>query len=285
VDIDQTLAVRGLSNGDSHQVTRMRRVLSALLSLTVGLAIPFMPALAQGEDGEWTITRHRRVERSDDRDTVQLTLMRSPNGMSSFPVPVSRLRGLSPDALRGAPAAARFQLVSDAGTVSFTGHVGGGTGSGQFEFAAKPGFAEVLRQRGITGPMSEHDLFRLAVIGTSTGTVDALLATLRKYEDDRPSSSELVRFATHDITERTVADLGEAGMRRLSPEAIVRLVNHEVDGRYVRDWIEAGYRDLEPEDLIRLRNHEVTAEWARRANERAGTRLGVDRLVRMRQGR
>jgi hypothetical protein len=267
-----------------HQVTRMRRIPSTLLALTVVLAIPFLPALAQGEDGDWTITRHRRAERVD-RDTVQLTLMRSPNGMSSFPVPLSRLRGLSPDALRGAPAAARFQLVSDAGTVTFTGHVGGGTGSGQFDFAAKPGFAELLRRRGIAGALSDHDLFRLTIIGTSAATLDALLATLRKYEDDPPSSSELVRFATHDVTERTVADLGDAGMRRLSPEMIVRLVNHDVDGRYVRDWIDAGYRDLEAEDLIRLRNHDVTPDWARRANERAGTRLGVERLVRLRRGR
>ena len=261
----------------------MRRIISRALALTVVLATAFLSARAQGEDGDWTITRHRRAVSVGNRDTVQLTLMRSPDGMSSFAVPLSRLRGLSPEALFGAPAAARFQLVSDAGTVSFVGHVGGGTGSGEFGFAAKPGFGDALRQRGIVGPLSEHDLFRLTIIGTSTATVDAMLATLRKYEDGRPTPSELVRFATHDVTERTIADLGDAGMRRLSPEMIVRLVNHDVDGRYVRDWIEVGYRDLEPEDLIRLRNHEVTPEWARLANDRARTRLGVDRLVRMRR--
>jgi hypothetical protein len=218
-------------------------------------------------------------------DTVQLTLMRSPDGISSFPVPLSRLRGLTVTALAGEPAAARFQMASDAGVVSFTGHVGGGTGSGAFTFAARPAFSDALRQRGVAGPISEHDLFRLTVVGTTTESVDALLATLRRYDDDRPSAPELVRFATHGVTERVVADLGDAGMRNLSAETIVRLVNHDVDGRYVRAWRAAGYADLDTESLIRLRNHEVTPEWARAANDRAGARLGVERLVRLRRER
>jgi hypothetical protein len=218
-------------------------------------------------------------------DSVQLTLMRSPDGISSFPVALSRLRGLTAEALAGEPAAARFQVVSDAGVVSFTGHVGGGTGSGAFTFAARPAFSEALKQRGVTGPISEHDLFRLAIVGTTAGSIDALLATLRRYEDELPSATELVRFTTHGVTERTITDLGDAGLRGLSAETIVRLVNHDVDGQYVREWRAAGYPNLDTEALVRLRNHEVTPAWARAANDRAGTRLGVEQLVRMRRGR
>jgi hypothetical protein len=216
---------------------------------------------------------------------VQLTLMREQNSFSSFPIALARLRGLSASALNGAPAAARFQLATDAGSASFTGHVGGGTGSGQFDFAPNREFANTLRQRGVIGPVSDHDLFRLTVAGISLATVDGLLAALQRYGDGRPTTTELARFATHDISARVIADLGEAGLRGLSPETIIRLVNHEVDGRYVREWRDAGYRDLDAEELIRLRNHDVTSSWAREANDRAGTRLGVERLVRLRRGR
>jgi hypothetical protein len=262
----------------------MRRILSATLALAVVLPLSSASAHAQDEQGDWTITPQRR-HGTVDRDTVQLTLLRSPNGMNSFPIALSRLRGLTPEALSGAPAAARFQLASDAGTVSFSGHVGGGTGSGQFDFAAKAGFTEALRQRGVTGEVSEHDLVRLTIVGTTAATVEALLTTLRRYDDGRPSAPELVRFATHEITDRVIADLGDAGLRRLSPETIVRLVNHEVDGRYVGDWRAAGYPALDVEELIRLRNHEVTPDWARQVNDRAGVRLAVEQLVRLRRGR
>jgi hypothetical protein len=261
----------------------MRRTLLPTLAFTASLIVSANPASAQGEAGDWTIT-HARRHGAVDRDTVQLTLMRSPDGMNSSSVALSRLRGLTAEALAGAPAAARFQMVSDAGTVSFIGHVGGGTGSGEFTFAARPAFTEVLRRRGVTGSISDHDLFRLTLVGTTTATVDALLATLRRYDDATPTAPELVRFATHDVTDRVVADLGDAGMRGLSAETIVRLVNHDVDGDYVRAWRAAGYADLDAEALVRLRNHEVTPEWARQVNDRAGARLGVERLVRLRRG-
>ena len=264
-------------------MTHMRRSLLTTLAVMALLALPLHSAAAQSEEGDWTITRRHRREAS--RDTVQLTLMRSPDGMNSSGVALSRLVGLSADVLAGPPASVRFQMSSDAGTISFTGHVGGGTGSGAFTFVARPGFADALRRRGVTGPLSDHDLFRLALVGTTTASLDALLATLRRYDDGLPSAAELVRFATHDVTEAVVADLGEAGLRGLSPETIVRLVNHDVDGRYVREWRAAGYPDLDVESLVRLRNHDVTPAWARATNERAGTRLGVDRLVRLRRDR
>jgi hypothetical protein len=262
----------------------MRCTRLTTLVLAAALTIPSGSLSAQTEAGDWTITRSRH-HGTVDRDTVQLTLMRSPDGMNSSSIALSRLRGLTADALAGAPAAARFQIVSDAGTVSFVGHVGGGTGSGEFTFAARPAFAEELRRRGVTGPVSDHDLFRLTIVGTTAATVDALLATLRRYDDETPSAPELVRFATHDVTDRVVADLGDAGLRGLSAETIVRLVNHDVDGDYVRAWRAAGYADLDAEALIRLRNHEVTPEWARMVNDRAGARLAVERLVRLRRGR
>jgi hypothetical protein len=262
----------------------MRRTLLTTFALTAALTLPAARARAQAEEGDWTITPARR-HGSVIGDSVQLTLMRSPNGMSSFPVALSRLRGLAADALAGAPATARFQMASDAGVVSFTGHVGGGTGSGTFTFASRPAFSSALRQRGVSDEISEHDLFRLAIVGTSTASVDALLTALRRHDDEIPSAPQLVRFATHGVTERVVADLGEAGLHGLSAEQIIRLVNHDVDGRYVREWKAAGYGDLDTESLFRLRNHEVTPEWARAANDRAGARLGVERLVRLRRGR
>src|SRR5436305_3418659 len=118
----------------------MRR-LSAPLVVAVALRLLPPPASAQRDQGDWTIT-HARRSHGVTRDTVQLTLLRDENGISSFPIPLARLRGLSSDALNGAPAASRFELASDAGTLSFTGHVGGGTGSGQFSFAPHRAFVD-----------------------------------------------------------------------------------------------------------------------------------------------
>jgi hypothetical protein len=265
----------------------MGRIRSITLGLALVLAVRPTAARAQAEQGDWSIAPlHRGVARLE-LDTVQLMLHNELGGMSGSSIALARFRGLTREALiGGAPSSAHFALLGEAGTVSFTGHVGSGRGTGEFGFAPNRAFADTLRQRGMAGPVSDHDLFRLTMAGTTATAVDGLLATLRRYDDERPSATEeLVRFATHGVTERVIADLGDAGLRSLTPEGIVRLVNHGVDGSYVRAWRDAGYRDLGADELIRLRSHNVTPTWAQQANEQGGTRLGVERLVRLRRGR
>jgi hypothetical protein len=254
------------------------------LSAFLLAALPAV-AVAQSEEGHWTITPQYRGRSIGNQDIVQLTLLSAPDNSNSFSIDVARLRGLSLAALNGAPASARFQIVSDAGTVSFTGHVGEGTGSGRFDFAPDKNFADAMRRRGLSGSLSDHDLFRLTLHGTNAATLDVLFAALRRYDDAMPTASELVRFTTHGVDGRTITDLGEAGTRGLSPESIVRLVNHDVDGAFIKEWRAAGYSDLDAEELIRLRNHGVSASWAKEANDRAGRRLSVEPLLRLRRGR
>lgn len=254
------------------------------LSAFLLAALPAV-ASAQSEEGHWTITPEYRGRSTGSQDIVQLTLLSAPDNSNSFSIDVARLRGLSLAALNGAPASTRFQIVSDAGTVSFTGHVGEGTGSGHFDFAPDKNFAEALRKRGLTGSLSDHDLFRLTLHGTNTTTLDILFAALRRYDDAMPTASELARFTTHGIDGRMIRDLGDAGMRGLTPESIVRLANHDINGAFIREWRDVGYSDLDAEELIRLRSHDVSASWARQANERAGRQLGVEPLLRLRRGR
>ena len=263
----------------------MRPSRLALVGLAAALTALPAVARAQSEEGHWTITPLRKSHALIRPGSVQLTLMTEPDNMSSLTIALARLRGLTQSALDGAPATTRFQITSDAGTVSFTGHVGDGTGSGRFDFAPNRAFGEQLRRRGVIGDVSDHDLYRLTLHGVSSASLDAVLATLRKYDFELPTTGELVRFTTHDIDERVIQDLGDAGMRGLSPESIVRLVNHDIDGQFVREWRDVGYRDLTAEDLVRLRNHGVSASWARQENERSGGRLGVEGLVRLRRGR
>ncbi|MEP6621810.1 MAG: hypothetical protein ABJE47_20970 [bacterium] len=254
---------------------------------SAALAVALLPALASAQtaNGDWTMTPIRGGRGLTSRDTVQITIIHEPNWTSSFPISLTRFRDLSSDALRGDPAAARFRIESDAGIIVFTGHVGGGSGSGEFTFSTNRAFSDALRTRHVPGAASDDDLFRLAVSGSTLASVDRVLGALHRYDDAIPSASELARFSSHGISDATIEDLGEAGLRQMEPEEVVRLVNHGVDGRYVREWREAGYRDLDAEQLIRLRNHDVTSQWARQANERNGSRLDVDRLLRMRRGR
>jgi hypothetical protein len=139
-----------------------------------------------------------------------------------------------------------------AGTVSFTGSVGNGSGSGEYRFAANRPFADTLRAHGLRGITSSFDLFRLSIRDIQLRGVDAIVAAMRRYDDPLPDAGELIRFMNHDVDAKVVADFGEAGLRGIDASQIIRLMNHDVDGAFVKSARAQGHTDLDAEGYIRL---------------------------------
>lgn len=227
------------------------RALAAVL--LVGMAS--MPLVAQ-EAGRWEMTPIHRDGRV--LATVNLAFSQGDDVNTGLgPISLSEFRGLTAAQLNGKANDVSFQLVAAAGTVSFTGIVGHGHGSGDFSFAPDRAFGESLTKHGIQGHPDDHDLFRLAIRDVTLGQVDTLVAALREYGDVLPDAGELIRLLNHDVDTRIIADLGGAGLRGLEPEQLIRLVNHDVDGHYIRALRAAGYTTHDIDAIVHLHNHGV----------------------------
>lgn len=228
----------------------------ALLFAT-SAAVPVL--LAAQESGQWEITPLHRD--GHVLATVNLSFSYGPDSpMSLGPISLSDFSGLTAAQLNGSASDVRFTMPAPAGTVSFTGMVGHGRGSGDFTFAPSRAFGTTLGRHGIHGDVDDFDLFRLAIRDVTIGQVDTLVTAPRRYEDVLPDANELVRLLNHGVDEHVVADLGSAGLRALEPEQIIRLVNHDVDGRYVQALRAASYTTRDTDMLVRLHNHGVALD-------------------------
>lgn len=248
----------------------MRHLLARPLALTLALSafVPCSSLAAQA--GDWSIGPVRRGGASST-DSVYLTTYLGDNSQSSLAVPVSRLRGLTSEAIGGATREVSFSIASGAGTITFTGSAGGGSGRGEYRFVANRAFGDTLHAHGFRGFAASFDLFRLALRDVTLRDVDATIAALRRYDDELPDAGDYIRFTNHDIDPAVITDLGDAGLRELDASQIIRLVNHDVDGAFVRSARAKGYTDLDAEGLIRLKNHkgEFRADRAARSHRRS----------------
>lgn len=202
------------------------------LLAAVGLAALLLapPALAQeAVEGTWELSGH---ERSDGEERVQIRLRRDgPRGdrSSSFSVPVDELHGLSPAVLRSDVPDARFELEREAGTVTFTGELRRGEGTGFFRFLPDPAYR--ARMAGLGYPdLSTERVFQFAIFDVDTGFV----RELRSLGYEELEEGDLVRFVIHAVSVDFIRAMGELGYADIGADDLVRLRIHGVTPAYVR---------------------------------------------------
>jgi hypothetical protein len=215
----------------------------------VGGAWPAARQSAETTNGTWTADVETSWRGDDGRPRVQLQLRTE--GRDShwgFGVRPEDLQGLPPGARDGAVANARFHLVREAGTFTFSGTFDDGRGSGPFTFAPAAAYVRTMEGFGYRNLPGER-LMRLAVL---------------------------------DVTGAFVRELRDAGQTTLPLEDLVRFRIHGVSGSLVRSFAQAGLTPLAPGDLVRLRVHGVTPDFLTGLRSRRYTGLGADDLTRMR---
>ncbi|MFL5555382.1 MAG: hypothetical protein ACJ78D_06275, partial [Gemmatimonadaceae bacterium] len=194
------------------QPTRIRPLdlisrLPAALYLML-LATLTSTAIAQGADeGSW------RLYYQPSRERVQLTFEHYENGyrrngMTSFGVRPTELRGLPSSQLSSYSGPVRFQLVRDAGTFNFEGQLRDGHGTGSFTFSPDSRFPQELASRGYERPTTGQQ-FWLALHDVGYSMIDEL----RRQGYERPSVDELVTMGMHGANLAYMKSLSNAGYR------------------------------------------------------------------------
>jgi hypothetical protein len=279
-------------------MARRRHVLIGLAALVL-FALP-LAASDEAITGRWLID-------FDEDGSLQLTLKHGARGHGSWnssdDYAVKDFRGLQrPSAREEVPA--RFELVRDAGTIAFEGHLSSSGGSGRFSFSPNAEYVQALRSMGhrvsdgeTLFSLAVHDVSRsfireLESLGYKGLSLDDLVSMrihgagpefvrrLKALGYSRLSADDLVSMRIHGASPEFIRDLESLGYTRLSADDLVSMRIHGVTPEYVRDLQSLGYRNVSADDLVSMRIHGVSIEFVKKMQARYSN-VSVDDLVSM----
>ena len=190
----------------------------------------------------------------------------------SFSLEESEFSGMGDDGISG------FDLIRDAGTISFAGSIRDDEHEQRFTFHPNPEYAGRMAAIGFKVSDSPRKLFEMAALDVSyefsQGVSDA------GYGDI--SSNRLVEFRIHGVDGAFIRGIADAGYEGLEPSRLVEFRIHGVSPEFVRGMSESGFDDLTPGRLVEFRIHGVSPEFVRGMAESGFDDLTAGRLVEFR---
>lgn len=158
-------------------------------------------------------------------DALNLSFRFQEHGQMSLTVPRSAFQGLNTE--DGADT--KFQLVREAGTLSFEGRFAGGEGAGHYQFTPSATYLQEMEKLG--------------------------------YPNISPD--EQLPFALFDVGPARLKALAELGYTKLSHDMLLQVAIFQVTPEYIREMREAGYPNVTLEQLIEMRIHGIDSNYAR----------------------
>lgn len=256
----------------------MKNRFLSLLAFTTFLVVTTSPVFAE-LTGTWsasTIGGNKMQIRMSQRSPGRTWNENTSRNLSEF-------RGLESARLQDSAHPVTFQMVREAGTVSFQGTFSEGSGSGRFSFEPSSTYLETMRSLGVrtdskgNDQLKNVDLFQLAMWDISSATVREL-STLGLRD---LSLSDLVTLKIHGASTAYIREMQSLGYKPTRVDQIVTLRIHGVTSEYIRSMAANGFRPT-TEELVTMRIHGVSPEWIQEIRSAGYDRLSVDDLVSMR---
>lgn len=216
---------------------------------------------------------------------------------------IGDFKGLDAASVRAADQSVKFQLVRDAGTVTFAGTFNKGLGHGEFTFAASQPYLSEMKQMGFG--QVEEKAFELAVIDVSRAYTKELLSLGYKPEMDDLIGArifnvnreqveglksvgatnlpleKLVEYRIFNITPEYVREM-RAAFPNISFDEMVAMSIHKATPEFAREMAQLGYSNLDSDKLVAFRIHNVTPQFIREMRELGFKNLDADQLVSFR---
>lgn len=221
--------------------------------------------------GRWQLG----IEEKSQAMSVAHLLVFAP-GLNTLTLPVEALAGLPP-VTGGRPETVEFRLREDAGTLTFSGQFDGRQGGGTFSFSPSAPFASELVRRGMRRP-TESQLLTLARHQIGLRLLDELDAN--GYET--PSIEALIGAGLNSVDARYVLEMAALGFRLKTVEALTSMHTRGADPSYIRAMAKAGYTALSATTLMAMAVQGIDADYARWMNSKTGRRLTPEELIRVR---
>lgn len=216
--------------------------------------------------GTWTA----KWQASDQTVNLQMSLERKDSNFGQN-YKVADLKGLSPASINGTKAPARFQLVRDAGNISFDGSFDRGLGAGTFTFTPDANYQAKMRELGFTCVGNKQ--FEMAAL-------DVSFAYAQEYKDLGFGTwcDDLIKARIFNVNRAQVDELRGLGYSNLSLEELVKLRIFKVDGAYIKQMHAQG-EDLSLDKLVESRIFEIKPEERKAYRDLGYTGLSQDDLT------
>ena len=241
-----------------------------------------MPAAQQELAGQWLADVKERDDglvqftlRYEERKGDSYTSWNNSNGIA-----LNQLLGLTRDqAMSSTGTEVKFQIKRDAGSLDCEGWFRAGMGAGHFIFTPNRAFLPELNRRGISGTLTQSQLFTL----TRMDLGFAVLDELKSQGYGLPSMDQLVRMSEHGVRLEFLKGLKAFGAKVASIEMLLTLRDNGVSLNYLEHLKSYGFRSLSAEDLIRGRSQGVSTSYLEILTKEGYTNLSLDDLIRLRQ--
>ena len=184
------------------------------------------------------------------------------------------LRGLETAALAGTNVPVKFELVRDAGTISFSGEFDRGLGHGEFNFSANQQYISDMKAMGY--PEAEDKAWELTALDVSR----AYAKELRDlgYKTDL---KELIEARIFNVGRSQVEGLKSVGLTDLSLKKLVEFQIFKVTPEYIRQ-MRAAYPNIDMDHLVAMRIHGATPEFAQEMAKLGYANLSAQDLINFR---
>jgi len=197
-------------------------------------------------------------------DHLQMTLFRGKEmgvrqmgNLMGFDEPLGSFSGLSLADLNSSAANVQFELRRAAGTIAFEGRVANGTGAGHYRFSPSDAFIREMETLGYRG-FSGEQLLLFAAHDFSPKTIRDLRAM--GYQ---PTQREVEEIAIFRITSDLLREFGRLGYPDLSLREAVNFRVGRVDAAYIKDIRALGYTNLSARRLADMAILGVTPAYIR----------------------
>jgi hypothetical protein len=230
------------------------RSLAALMPALVLMSAPAAAAPVVLDDIRWQV--------ATGRDGPRLNITRDSTNSNGFDFDERIADGL---ALRqvldpSRTGAVTFSLQREPGTISCSGTLRTGRGSGRCRFVSAPAFEAALARRAIPLPRRET-LFELALVDARIARADGL----GRAGFPMRNTADLIGASALDVSESYAEGLKTAGLSIRSFNDLIACRALKIDPAWVRSFAQAGYR-LDARRAIALKATGVTPDYARTIN-------------------
>jgi hypothetical protein len=163
-----------------------------------------------------------------------------------------------------------FSVAREAGTLTFSGIIENGKGSGTFRFTPSASFAADMKKENIV--LNEREQVNFFLINVTRSYVQALkkqgypdIGTLNKQGYRNVTNAQLSRLAEQGVGKTEKVKEEEAPLPPpVSNDPVNHLVNSKLVGitdEYIQSFKEAGYTDIPTGTLINFRSLGITPEY------------------------
>jgi hypothetical protein len=245
----------------------LRTVLTGIVLSAIFVSIMYAQSSARGT---WTAEF-----RGDEPDRVHLQMQRAmKHSNMGSDYRLSDFRGLDAAELKGSKAPVKFDLVRDAGTISFTGEFNEGLGHGEFNFTANQQYLAEMKAMGY--PDVDDKAWELTALDVSR-------AYAKQLGDlgYRTDLKELIEARIFNVGRAQVEGLQSVGIRNLPLKKLVEYQIFKVTPEYIRQ-MRVSFPNLDMDRIVEMRIHNASPEFAQEMAKLGYGNLSAQELINFR---